>query len=474
MSRRRTFTAKKKQQVTGEKVAKEEDKLNARDGALVVLREVELQDAYVNLALNRVLGRTALSPQDRALLTELSYGVLQRLNTLDWILSLYLERPLEQLTPWIRNILRLGAYQLCYLQRVPSAAAVDEAVKQAHRYGHQGVAGLVNAVLRKVSEKGENLPWPAARRSPDEYLSLYYSYPLWMVQRWLAQLGFKETEALCAAGNKPAPLTVRTNILRFTRPELRQKLEQEGVVTTELQYAPQGLQLKLGGRLEEMESFRRGFFQVQGEASMLVAPLLNPRPGEMVLDLCSAPGGKTVHLAMLMENKGTVIAADLHPHRLKLVEGAARRQGVEIIHPEKLDGRAMPDNKQGLFHRVLLDVPCSGLGVLRRKGDLKWRRQPEDIPALAILQDQLLRSAFSALRPGGVLLYSACTFEAEETVDVINRFLKEEPAASMSLLAPLLPDALRNEEKEEGMLQLWPHRHSMDGFFMARIRKKNA
>ena len=205
MSRRRTFTAKKKQQVTGEKVAKEEDKLNARDGALVVLREVELQDAYVNLALNRVLGRTALSPQDRALLTELSYGVLQRLNTLDWILSLYLERPLEQLTPWIRNILRLGAYQLCYLQRVPSAAAVDEAVKQAHRYGHQGVAGLVNAVLRKVSEKGENLPWPAARRSPDEYLSLYYSYPLWMVQRWLAQLGFKETEALWAAGNKPAP-----------------------------------------------------------------------------------------------------------------------------------------------------------------------------------------------------------------------------------------------------------------------------
>ncbi len=473
MSRRRRFAPKKKQAAVVEKVVQEEENLNARDGALVVLREVELQDAYVNLALNRVLGRTTLSPQDRALLTELSYGVLQRLNTLDWILSLYLERPLQQLTPWIRNILRLGAYQLCYLQRVPAAAAVDEAVKQAHRYGHQGVAGLVNAVLRKVSNRKEKLPWPAQRRSPDQYLSLHYSYPLWMVQRWLAELGFKETEALCAAGNDPAPLTVRTNILRLTRPELRQKLEQEGVATEELQYAPEGLRLKLSGRLEELESFRHGLFQVQGEASMLVAPLLNPRPGETVLDLCSAPGGKTVHMAMLMENKGTIIAADLHPHRLKLVEGAARRQGVEIIFPEKLDGRDIPADKQGFFHRVLLDVPCSGLGVLRRKGDLKWRRQPEDIEALVGLQDQLLRGAFSALRPGGVLLYSACTFEPEETVDVIKRFLGEEPDASLSLLAPLLPEALRVEEKEEGLLRLWPHRHALDGFFMARIRKKS-
>ena len=473
MSRRRKFVKKSNQENVGNKVVKAEEKLSARDAALVVLREVELQDAYVNLALNRVLGRTAYSLQDRALLTELSYGVLQRLNTLDWIISLYLDRPLEQLTPWIRNILRLGAYQLCYLERIPAAAAVDEAVKQAHRYGHQGVAGLVNAVLRKVSNRGKKLPWPSLRHSPDEYLSLYYSYPLWMVQRWLAELGFKETEALCAAGNEPAPLTARTNILRLTRPELRQKLEQESVATNELEYAPHGLQLKLGSPLEELESFRQGLFQVQGEASMLVAPLLNPRAGETVLDICSAPGGKTVHLAMLMENKGTIIAADLHPHRLKLVEGAAYRQGVDIITTEKLDGRDIPADKQGLFHRVLLDVPCSGLGVLRRKGDLKWRRQPEDIPALALLQAQLLRGAFSALRPGGVLLYSACTFEREETVDVIKRFLSEEPDAFLSMLSPLLPEALKAEEKEEGMLWLWPHRHGLDGFFMARIRKKS-
>jgi 16S rRNA (cytosine967-C5)-methyltransferase len=350
---------------------------------------------------------------------------------------------------------------------------VDEAVKQAHRYGHHGVAGLVNAVLRKLEKTKEKLPWPSRRRSPELYLSLYYSYPLWMVHRWLAELGLKETEALCAAGNEPAPLTVRANTLRLDRYELAEKLKHEGVETRELHFAGAGLQLKINSRLEELESFQRGLFQVQGEASMLVAPLLNPQPGEIILDLCSAPGGKTVHLAELMENRGTVVAADLYPHRLKLVEATARRQGVDIIFTEKIDGRHIPAEKQNYFHRVLLDVPCSGLGVLRRKGDLKWRRQPEDIPALAHLQHELLHGAFTALRPGGVLLYSACTFEPAETTDVIKRFLGSEPAASLSFLSPLLPPNLWKEEKNEGMLQLWPQRHGLDGFFMARIRKKD-
>ncbi|HAP32207.1 MAG TPA: 16S rRNA (cytosine(967)-C(5))-methyltransferase RsmB [Firmicutes bacterium] len=452
---------------------KEKERLSARDAALLVLREVELQDAYVNLALNRMLGSMAFSSNERALLTELAYGVLQRLNTLDWALSLYLDRPLPKLTPWIRNILRIGAYQLCYLRRIPPPAAVDEAVKQAHRYGHHGVASLVNAILRKLEKTKEKLPWPSRRRSPELYLSLYYSYPQWMIHRWLAEFGLKETEALCAAGNEPAPLTVRANSLRLNRHELAEKLKYEGVETLELPFAGAGLQIKINRRLEELECFQRGLFQVQGEASMLVAPLLNPQPGEMVLDLCSAPGGKTVHLAELMQNRGTVIAADLHPHRLKLVEATARRQGVGIIFTEKLDGRHMPAEKQGCFHRVLLDVPCSGLGVLRRKGDLKWRRQPEDIPALAHLQHELLRGAFTAVRPGGVLLYSACTFEPEETTEVIKKFLNREPSAYLSFLSPLLPPSLSKEEKAEGMLQLWPQHHDLDGFFIARIRKKD-
>jgi 16S rRNA (cytosine967-C5)-methyltransferase len=381
--------------------------INARDAALEVLKEVEEKEAYLNLVLNRVLSRQSLSGTERALLTELSYGVIQRLNTLDWVITLYLTHPLEKLTPWVRNILRLGTYQLLFLDRVPDSAAVDESVKLAYRYGHKGVAGLVNAVLRKISVTKESLPWPSREKNPELYLSLRYSYPLWMIRRWLKNMGIDETEAFCSDGNLAPPLTVRTNTLRLSRGELKKKLDLEGVKAEDCRYAPEGLQLKLSDRLVDLTSFREGFFQVQGEASMLVAPLLNPQPGESVLDLCSAPGGKTVHLAMLMQNQGNIIAADLYPHRLKLVQDAARRQGIKIINLEKIDGRSLPADKKEVFQRVLLDVPCSGHGVIRRKGDLKWRRQPEDIASLSQLQLQLLKEAFKALSPGGGSCYIA-------------------------------------------------------------------
>lgn len=443
----------------------------AREAALEALVEWEAKEAYLNLVLNRILSRHAFAAAERALLTELAYGVVQRLNTLDWALALYLKRPLEKLTPWIRNILRLGAYQLLFLERIPVAAAVDEAVKLAHRYGHQGVAGLVNAVLRKLGAAKDKLPWSAPQGDPEAYLSLHYSYPLWMVQRWVENMGFAAAEAFCRAGNMVPPLTVRTNTLRLSRLALKEKLALENVAVADCLYAPVGLKLKLTARLTELAAFREGLFQVQGEASMLVAPLLHPQPGEMVLDLCSAPGGKTLHMANLMQNKGNIVATDLYPQRLKLVQDAAKRSGITIVQTERLDGRALPVDKTGAFQRVLLDAPCSGHGVIRRKPDLKWRRQPGDIAALALLQRQLLKEAFKALRPGGVLLYSACTIEPEETADVINLFLEGEPAARPALLAPLLPEELKKAEKVPGQIYLWPHKQDLDGFFIARIRK---
>ncbi|HHT46563.1 MAG TPA: 16S rRNA (cytosine(967)-C(5))-methyltransferase RsmB [Firmicutes bacterium] len=445
---------------------------SARSLALEVLKEVEEREAYLNLVLNRTLSSISLSDAERSLFTELAYGVMQRRNTLDWALSLYLNRPVEKLTIWIRNILRMGVYQLLYLPRIPDSAAVDEAVKLAYRYGHRGVAGLVNAVLRKVSAAKASLPWPSREEKPALYLSLRHSYPLWMVERWIENMGLEEAEAFCAAGNMVPPLTVRTNTLKLRKAELKKRLENEGVSAEDLVYAPDGLHLKLNKRLVELESFREGLFQVQGESSMLVAPLLNPQPGESVLDLCSAPGGKAVHLGILMQNRGNIVAADLYPQRLKLVQDAARRQGIDIINIEKLDGRSVDPDKEGAFQRVLADVPCSGLGVIRRKGDLKWRRRPEDISSLSELQLQLLKGAFKYLCRGGVLLYSACTTEPEETTGVIEKFLAAEPSAKPVMLSPLLPEKLRGEEKREGMLYLWPHKHNLDGFFLARIRKK--
>ena len=450
----------------------EKGAINARSAALEALKEVEEREAYLNLVLNRFLSGNSLSDAERSLFTELAYGVMQRRNTLDWVLSLYLNRPMEKLTIWIRNILRMGVYQLLYLPRIPDSAAVDEAVKLASRYGHRGVAGLVNAVLRKVSGAKGSLPWPSREENPVLYLSLRHSYPIWMVERWMENLGFEETEAFCAAGNMVPPLTVRTNTLRLSKTELKHRLEIEGVGAGDCVYAPEGLHLKLNKRLVELESFREGLFQVQGESSMLVAPLLNPQPGEAVLDLCSAPGGKTVHLGMLMQNQGSIVATDLYPKRLKLVQDAAHRQGIDIINTEKLDGRSVDPDKEGAFQRVLADVPCSGLGVIRRKGDLKWRRRPEDILSLAELQLQLLKGAYKYLCRGGVLLYSACTTEPEETTGVLEKFLAAEPSARPVMLSPLLPEKLKGEEQRAGMICLWPHKHNLDGFFLARIRKK--
>jgi len=443
---------------------------SARGYALKILVEVE-EGAYVNIALNRLLTGLSMAEEERTFLTKLSYGVLQRLNTLDWAIALHLTSSLEKLTPWIRNILRLGAYQLLYMERIPESAVVDESVKLAYRFGHKGVAGLVNAVLREISRAKEELPWPVRDGDPLNYLSLFYSYPLWILKRWADRIGLEETEKLCIAQNQVPPLTVRTNTLKTTREKLRELLLEEGVKVEYCQYAPDGLKLTLAKKLIDLQSFKEGLFQIQGEASMLVAPLLNPKPGESVLDLCSAPGGKTLHMANLMENKGEIIAADLYPHRLRLLQGMIERQDIRIVHTEKMDGRSLPAERQNYFQRVLLDVPCSGLGVIQRKGELKWRRKEQDIPSLASLQAELLRSAFNALKPGGALVYSACTTEPEETRDIILDFYRDEPRAEPALLAPLLPPELILQE-EEGMAYLWPHEHGLDGFFLARLRKK--
>lgn len=443
---------------------------NAREMAFDILKEAEEKKPYLNLLLNKKLSTYKLPQPERNFLTELTYGVVQRLNTLDWVLSLYLKYPLKKLTPSIRIVLRIGVYQLLYLDRVPASAAVDEAVKMAHRHGHRGVAGLVNAVLRKVNIERSNLPWPE-RSENEQFLSLYYSYPLWMVRRWLTNMGEEEAEVFCRSGNTVPPLTARTNTLILQRAELKKILKDEGVEATNCIYAEEGLHLKLSGRLTDLNSFQKGFFHIQGESSMLVSRLVNPQPGENILDLCSAPGGKTTHLATIMANHGNILAGDLYSQRLKLVDEAARRQGLRIIQTQKIDGRNLPSSMHDYFHRVLLDAPCSGLGVIRRKADLKWRRQPDDINSLAALQLELLKGAYKALCPGGVLIYSACTLEPEETREVVDSFLRLEVSAQLSVLSPLLPTELQEEEREEGMVNLLPHRHNLDGFFVARIRK---
>lgn len=446
----------------------------ARELALRALYRIEVEAAYASLALAGEFRRTPADRRERALATELTYGVSRRRNTLDHLVGRCSRRPVDGLTPWIRNVLRLGAYQIFYMDKIPPSAAVDEAVTLARRYGHAGTAALVNAVLRcLVPSRGQvedSLPKPEA--DPVAYLSIAESHPEWLVRRWLARYGFADARGLMQYDNASPPVVVRANRLKVAPEALAARLAEEGVTAAPGRYLPEALRLEGPSAVEGLPSFRAGLFQVQDESSMLAAWVVDPQPGELVIDAAAAPGGKTTHLAERMGGRGRVIANDVHAGRLALVEENCRRLGIANVEPVAGDGRDLPARWEGQADRVLLDAPCSGLGVLNRRPDARWRKTEEQVAALPALQGELLAAAARCVRPGGVLVYSTCTTEPEENGGVCDRFLAAHPGFAPESLAPYLPAPLAAEPGVEGgRLQLLPFRHGVDGFFIARFRR---
>ncbi|MEW5953514.1 MAG: 16S rRNA (cytosine(967)-C(5))-methyltransferase RsmB [Bacillota bacterium] len=448
-------------------------RLSARELALKALVAVEADGAYANLALNSILEKYKPGKLDRAFTTELVYGSLRARNTLDWALGRLLRHSLDRQTPQVRSILRLSAYQIMFMDRVPDSAAVNEGAELARKYGHPGAVKFVNGVLRNlVRQKGE-LKYPDQAEDPVGYLALVYSYPRWLVQRWLQQLGHSETVDLCRAGNEPAPNTVRTNTLKTTRGDLQARLQQEGVVAQPTKYAPEGLELQGFLSIGAIPSFQEGLFQVQDESSMLAGHAVSPEPGSLVIDAASAPGGKTTHLAQLMNNQGRIIAYDVHAHKLKLVEDNCQRLGVNIVETRLGDASNLPLELTARADYVLLDAPCSGLGVLRRRPDARWRKEPGQIEELVSLQQRLLTGSARCVRPGGVLVYSTCTVMEEENINQWRAFLLHNPWFEPEDLGPYLPARLDcGGTMAAGYVQLLPGRHGTDGFFIARMRRK--
>lgn len=444
--------------------------VGAREVALLALRDVDEGQAYAGLALDRALKGRSLSRRDRALATELVYGASRRRNTLDWAIAQASTRPVDKMSPWVRADLRLAAYQLLFLDRIPPSAAVNEAVELAKRYGHAGLAGFVNGVLRGLLRKKAGLRYPDPAKDPVGYLALRHSHPDWLVKRWLARYGFAATESLLRANNENPPLVLRPNRLKTDREGLLRALEAEGAATEPARLVPEAVVLREGPAFEDLKSFRDGLFSVQDEGSILVGQVLRPRPGDTVLDACAAPGGKSTHLAELMDNQGRVVAVDPHDHKLKLIEDNARRLGTSIVTPQLGDARDVGRAMAGQADAVLVDAPCSGLGVLRRRPDARWRKSPEQVEELHRLQVEILEGAAAALCPGGTLVYSTCTMEPEENQGTLQAFLDRHPEFRPESLRPYLPAALAGEPGvEQGWLQLLPHVHGTDGFFIARL-----
>jgi len=436
--------------------------MRVREVALRILRRVEVDRSFLDRLLDAERSR-GRSPEDKNLLQELTSGTVKRQLRLDWVLGRFLHRPLQELTPWIRNILRLGAYQLLFLDRIPHYAVVNESVELAKRYGHRGTSQLVNAVLRRLIREADRIAYPDREADPVAHLSVVGSHPEWMVRRWITRYGLEEAERLCDANNARPTVSIRANTLKVDPEALADGLRSESVATTPSPWLEEFLEVRGNGHLWETWAFRDGWFQPQDPSAGFASLLLAPRPGERILDMCSAPGGKTTHLAQCMRNDGEIVALDVHEGRLRELEENVRRLGVTIVRAVRADARAYTDRP---FDRILIDAPCSGLGVLRRRADARWHRREEDIPQLADLQRGLLACAARLLCAGGVLVYSTCTIEPEENEEAVHAFLRAHEDFRLEPASSSIPSDLA-----EKCVHTLPHRHGIDGTFTARMRR---
>ncbi len=442
----------------------------ARGAAYAALLATE-RGATASDALNRCL--TGITdPRERGLATELCYGVVRWQRALDAELARFVRRPQASLDASVRVALRLGLYQLRHLRSVPSFAAVDTAVTLVGGPGHRpGATGFVNAVLRAIANAPVAEPQDVRLEDADA-LGEANSHPAWLVRRYLQRLGPAETVALLEANNRPSEVVLRANRIRQDGADLLHALQVEGVDARSGRWLPEAVILRRASNPGRLAALRQGQATVQGEASMLAVVVLDPQPGDVCLDIAAGPGGKTTQMAECMGDRGRVIANDIGPGPLTLARQACERLGLRSVEFRLGDARDLPDQWAGQCDRVLADVPCSGLGVLAGRPDLRWRKRAEDIPALARLQSELLDAAARCVRPGGTLVYSTCTTEPEENEQVVASFLDRHPDFTSFDLREVLPEALREEPSVAlGRLSLWPHRHGTEGFFIAGLRR---
>lgn len=436
----------------------------ARELAYRILVRVEASDGYSNLLL-RALPQE-MERRERALCTELVLGTLRWRGRLDHALAQCSRRPLQEVDAALLTTLRMGAYQLFYLDRVPDSAAVNESVRLARRAGGRGAAGFVNAVLRALLR--QEIRWPGDETDPVQRLAVQTSHPSWLVQRWLDRLGPEEAEPALLAHNQPSPMVLRVNRQRTDPGALRSRLEAEGVQTQPGRWSGEALHVS-GGNPMAGDAFREGLFYVQDEASILVADLVGAQPGDRIADFCAAPGGKATQLAAVLKAKGMLLACDLRPTRLALVDDNAGRLGLDSLRLVVQDA-GLPGIRPESLDRALLDAPCTGTGVLRRRPEIRWRRQPEDVLRLASLQARLLEAVAGTVRPGGRLVYSVCSLEPEEGPEVVQQFLRRRSDYHIGQ-PENVPAALVEGGHGLPHLRTQPQRHGLDGFFAAVLQR---
>ena len=440
-----------------------------REQALKILIKVLEDKAYSNILIKN-LGQK-FSVLDRSFITEIVYGTLKWRLKIDNAIAQLSKVRQDKISVPIINILRLGIYQIEFMDKVPPSAAVDECVKLAKKYSNIGAAKYVNAILRNYIRNHDDITYPKKEENIIKFLSVFYSYPEWLVEKLVQELGPLFTEEFLKASNSVPALTVRVNNLKTDKKSLIKKLSQSGIEASDSQYISDALILKNVPGIESMEEYRKGYFSVQDESSMLAALILSPKPGEFVMDVCSAPGTKSTYIAELMENKGTILSGDVSINKLKLVDENAKRLGINIIRTINSDASKTKSEYLGKADRLLIDAPCSGFGLMRKKPEIRWNRALDDIQEIEALQEAILNASSKYLKIGGIMVYSTCTVLREENLDMVHRFLNNNRNFIMEDITDLIPDKLRKENCRNGYLELYPNVHGIDGFFISRLKR---
>ncbi len=444
--------------------------LSAREIALNILYDIFINEAFSNISIKKHIGEE-VNPKEEGLTREIVYGVLENDIYIEYIISKASKIKLKKIHPVILIILKVGVYQLIFMDRIPPSAAVNEAVNMAKKHGHKGTIGFVNGILRNISRNKDEFMNIEAKNKAD-YISIKYSHPKWMVERWIKEYGVEFTEELCKKNNESPPLNIRVNILKTNKELLKEKLTDYGFIVKDGKFAKDSLVIENPIRITELPEFKLGHFIIQDESSSLVGQIMDPIPGSTIIDCCSAPGGKSTHLAQLMNNKGRILSQDIYEHKIKLIEENAERLGISIIETSISDGTKRDESLVNKADYLLLDAPCSGLGLIRRKPEIKRNRKEEDIGELVEIQYNILNNVKDYLKVGGILVYSTCTIEKDENINIINRFLEKNKNFKLVNIEDKISNPQNIDTLKLGYIQLFPHIHDTDGFYIAKIVKE--
>ncbi|MBN9646540.1 16S rRNA (cytosine(967)-C(5))-methyltransferase RsmB [Terrisporobacter glycolicus] len=437
--------------------------MNAREIAYKVLLDIEKNKNYSNMAINKHFKDVKLSNQDRGLATEIIYGVIENKYYIDYMIDKLSKVKTNKMEIYVKTLLRMGIYQIMFLNSISDYAAVNETVNLAKKKNSK-VSGFINGILRNVIRQKETIGEIKIKDDID-YLAVKYSYDKWMIRNWMIHFGKDFTKELLESNGQRPSIYLRTNTLKITRDELIEKLEQQNVKASKVHVVDEAIKVENLKDIENNVLYKEGLFSIQDISSMLVGKVMNPKEKSLVLDVCSAPGGKTTHIATLMKNTGQVVSRDIYEHKLKLIKASSKRLNLTNVDVQEFDGLSLDKDSVGKFDYVLADVPCSGLGIIRRKPEIKYKEKEEfrDLPPI---QKKILENASKYVKKGGTLIYSTCTIQDNENIDVINEFLQKNKNFE---LAPIDEVKVDLDNQEKGYMKIYPNVHEMDGFFISKL-----